>query len=200
MATSMAKKLMEDKADDLAEGAAGIVGYHMAKGFTELIDPKIEGNRLTLELPMIGGDSAGAMFVPMVGVLAAVAIPAFMKYIKKSKSSEASMMLHKLDMGARELLASGQPLPPSVGPTPDPMECFNGGSEKHAPNASHWENPTWTALQFSMDDPHYYSYEFVNKGDQYELRAYGDLDCDGALSTFILHSGSDDIIRDMELE
>ncbi len=49
-----------------------------------------------------------------------------------------------------------------------------------------WTHPTWTALNFSVDDAHAYSYQFeVNPdGQSFTARALGDLDCDGVYSTF----------------
>jgi hypothetical protein len=35
-----------------------------------------------------------------------------------------------------------------------------------------------------FSEPHYYSYEFVTRGNAFTIRAYGDLDGDGTLSTF----------------
>jgi hypothetical protein len=39
-------------------------------------------------------------------------------------------------------------------------------------------------LQFSVDDPHYYSYAYKVDGKKFTVSAYGDLDCDGEYSTF----------------
>ena len=53
-----------------------------------------------------------------------------------------------------------------------------------------WESdPTWASLGFSRAlDPQYYAYEYVSSGvgdsASFTVRAYGDLDCDGNLSTF----------------
>ena len=40
--------------------------------------------------------------VAIIGILAAVAIPAFMKYIKKSKTTEATTHVQKIYLGARQ--------------------------------------------------------------------------------------------------
>jgi hypothetical protein len=60
-----------------------------------------------------------------------------------------------------------------------------------ATDATLWNHPTWQALNFSIDDPHYYSYEYevVDGGEGYVVRAIGDLDCDGVVSTFELMGG-----------
>lgn len=192
MATNMAQQNMEASSDDFAEGAAGIMGYYMAKNFTSMLEPTIEGDELSLDFPFQSGGSTPMIFVAVTGVLAAVAIPAFMKYIKKSKAAEARMFLHKLFEGARMLSMEGKPLPASVGPTPPLGSCCQQG-EKCQPDPALWQHPSWQALQFAVMDPHYYSYEFVNQADSYAFKAYGDLDCDGMYSTFVMHSSSADL-------
>ena len=141
--------------------------------------------------------------VAIIGILAAVAIPAFMKYIKKSKSSEARSFLTKLRADLENHLLEHGALPPPAGPTPPLGACCRPGNDdgKCAPDPALWDHPTWRALHFSIDDPHRYSYQVVTEGGAiYAVRAYGDLDCDGAYATFTLASGSDDIAETDPLE
>lgn len=148
-------------------------------------------------------DSAVGGMVPAVaaiGVAAAVAIPAFIKYTKKSKTSEARALVKKMYDGGRAYYltptvarVSMDPVPPHFPPGSTAMTpplgtcCAQGG--KCAPDASLWDHPTWTALQFSVDDPHYYSYQYqVEPGGQvFTVRAVGDLDCDGDYATFEMY-------------
>ena len=64
--------------------------------------------------------------------------------------------------------------------------CTDGG--KCLPNSAIWTEPTWLALKFSMDDPHYYWYTFTSAGtvnsSEFSSAGNGDLDCDGVYSTF----------------
>lgn len=119
-----------------------------------------------------------------------------MEFIERSKTTEAREFVNKLYQGARAYYMDGsrgrgiQPMPPqfptvSVGPTPPLGECCRQGG-KCAPGASQWEHETWTALMFSVDDPHYYSYSYITKDPytEFTVRANGDLDCDGEYSTF----------------
>lgn len=148
-------------------------------------------------------DSAVGGMVPAVaaiGAAAAVAIPAFMKYTKKSKSSEAHVNVKKLYDGARayyldprvaagSLQASAPAFPSEATPVTPPLGtcCAQGG--KCQPDAALWTGPTWTALQFSIDDPHYYSYQYepAPDGQSFTVRALGDLDCDGVYATFEMY-------------
>ncbi len=121
--------------------------------------------------------------VAIIGILAAVAIPAFMKYIKKSKTSEAREFVKKIYDGARTYymdpnagdVTQFQPLPPQF-PTVDGLlatatptnwitgnPCCAAGDltlEKCAPNQTPWAAAVWVALQFSVDDPSYYAYRY----------------------------------------
>jgi type IV pilus assembly protein PilA len=163
--------------------------------------------------------------VAIIGILAAVAIPAFMKYIKKSKTSEARTHVQKIYAGAREYwmdrntakgaIQADSPQFPDVGGgsgrigyTADPGCCAmigSGGTEKCAPQQTLWDTDTWRALKFSMDDPHYYAYDYeVNVGGagmtdgshNFTAYAQGDLDCDGEFSEFSMYGVVDATFAD----
>ncbi len=129
-----------------------------------------------------------------IGIMAAVAIPAFMKYIRRAKTSEPKMNMRKMYDGAVSYYHTdhvtnlGEALPKqfpvSAATTPARTACVGGSSTKTIPAPGMWDAPTWRALNFSVDDPFYYRYEFVSDGKSFTARATGDLNCDGTLSTF----------------
>lgn len=135
--------------------------------------------------------------VSIIGILAAVAIPSFLNYIRKAKTAEAPQQIAKISNGARIYFLEdhgstpGVAIPPqfpaTVTVTPG-VTCCAGGIERCTPNPADWNDPTWQALQYSMEDPHYFRYEFISAGVSvdaaFTARAFGDLDCDGVLSTF----------------
>src|SRR5438477_587155 len=51
-----------------------------------------------------------------------------------------------------------------------------------------WQNPTWTSLNFSVDDPFYYQYAYNSGGTEgtstFRAGAYGDLDRNNIFSTY----------------
>jgi type IV pilus assembly protein PilA len=136
--------------------------------------------------------------VAIIGILAAVAIPAFMKYIRRSKTTEATMNIRKIfdssvsyfeeEHAARTGVVLPKQFPETTGPTPATTCCGNPG-DKCPPNATQWgTNATWNALNFSVDDPHYYWYTYAATGtgtsSAFTARANGDLNCNGTQSTF----------------
>lgn len=164
--------------------------------------------------------------VAIIGILAAVAIPAFMKYIKKSKTSEARQFVKKIYDGARSYymdrgvgkgigggtIAPQFPVEAATPTVPALGDCCAAG-DKCAPDATLWTDPSWVALQFSVDDPHYYSYTYATAAPatQFTARANGDLDCDGEYSTFEMYgvinstysdgpSGNAGLYRENDLE
>ncbi len=139
--------------------------------------------------------------VAIIGILAAVAIPAFMKYIRRSKTVEATMNVRKLfdssvsyfegehATSSGTLLARQFPDTQTWSPAAVNACCAaTGGKCNPATVAAVWRTATWTALNFSVDDPFYYSYEYLSGGTEgtstFSAEARGDLDCDGTTSLF----------------
>jgi hypothetical protein len=142
----------------------------------------------------IGAICVGFLFW---GILAAIAIPSFLNYMNKAKSSEATFSVDRMFQGAAtywdaehvgpngELVTHR--LPPSTDWTPATSCCEQAGGKgkcSAAANESAWSTPTWKALDFAMLDNFYYQYRFVVEGDVAYFQAQGDLDCDGTFSLF----------------
>ncbi|MBT8493753.1 MAG: prepilin-type N-terminal cleavage/methylation domain-containing protein [Deltaproteobacteria bacterium] len=122
----------------------------------------------------------------IIALLSSVAIPAFVGYLKKAKSAEATSLLQKLYAGSRIYYLENRQFPEAAAITPALGTCCISGGDKCAPLASQWTDATWVALQFSVDDPHYYVYQYTTDDvrTNFYVRAFGDLDCDGEFSTF----------------
>src|ERR1700746_3190341 len=103
--------------------------------------------------------------VAIIGILAAVAIPAFMKYIRRSKTTEALMNVRKLYDSSVSYFETDhsdvtghlmiRKFPSSVGWTPPQGGACAETGQKFDPNthAAKWKVPEWAALNFSVDDP-----------------------------------------------
>lgn len=161
-----------------------------------------QGGRPIEMLVGIGLSMTSSMLssTPLVGVLAAVAIPAFMKYIRRSKASEATMYLYQLRTSALAYYSqarkdkAGKALPPTFPCanmgwicSPKAKPCHKGQTKFKA-NPKHWQHACWKQLRFSIPSSHYYRYCYRSAGQgesaSFTIRAQGDLDCDTRLSTF----------------
>ena len=138
--------------------------------------------------------------VAILGLLAAVAIPAFSRAVRRTKTSEAVVNLRRMFDGAvtsfqsDEVNRTGQGLagtfPTATEPTPGIDACCNHDASRGIcpGNASNFSHPSWHELQFAVTDPHYFWYEFASAGQgataRFTARASGNLDCDEMHSTF----------------
>ena len=147
--------------------------------------------------------------VAILGILAAVAIPAFIKYMTRAKTSEATQGLKAMHDGAisyfgaahatigTDAILFAKCVPGSVGWTPD---AFPAAGQKHPAEdyiESFAADDNWEALNFAMNDDFYYSYSFNNAlsgcgsdgcscepGGSVVLNASADLDDDASSSMF----------------
>jgi prepilin-type N-terminal cleavage/methylation domain-containing protein len=123
--------------------------------------------------------------VAIVGVLAAVAIPTFQKYVKKSKSPEAKLNVERMYYGGKAYYEATQNFVLRASSlVPATRACAGAGlPQRHA--ASAWvDSPTWEALSFEMNDPFFLQYDYIGTPTSMQAIGRGDLDCDTVLSTF----------------
>jgi len=138
--------------------------------------------------------------VAIIGILASIAVPAFVRNARKAKTSEAQVHVRKIFGASRTYIIeehydiSGSMIraqfPNSVAATPAGTCCAGPGNKCLDP-AGTWSDQSWQVLHFSLDDPHYFRYEYESTGagtagvaSKFTARALGDLNCDGRLSTF----------------
>ena len=108
--------------------------------------------------------------------------------IAHRRAEEAKNLASYLaDRVALAVAQTGKVPPLAAGPTPRPTCCEQGG--ECSPDAKLWDAPGWRALQFSIDGPFRYTYEYVpdESGASAVVRATGDLDCDGHPALYELH-------------
>ena len=135
--------------------------------------------------------------VAIIGILAAVAIPAFSKYIKKSRTAEATQTLNKLWQGsvayyeADHNNATGgilnKQFPASA--VSETKCCTQPGMKCPGGNVLYDTDLTWTSLNFSLAEGHYYRPLYsggagTGTGSTFTAEAEGDLDCDNVLAQF----------------
>ncbi len=153
--------------------------------------------------------------VAIIGMLSGVAVPSFAKYVKRTKTTEAVMNIRRIFdnsityyfsdhvTSAGDILTAQFPAGES-GPGPDfstqftpPIgSCCVGGAtsgrpQKCDPAKDNWNaKPAWSALEFRVDDPHWFSYisgwdgDGKSVGAGHYASAGADLDCDGNFSVY----------------
>jgi type IV pilus assembly protein PilE len=118
--------------------------------------------------------------VAIIGILAAVAIPAFMDYMKKSKKTEASLQLNKIAKNSKaEYITNASYV---VGTSDDQPATFPCGAKQQGV----WTNATWMALDFQIDEPGLFQYKYTGTSSSATATATGDLDCDTTKISYTL--------------
>lgn len=141
--------------------------------------------------------------VAIIGILAAIAIPAFTRYVKKSRTAEAVGHLNKMWSGSityymsdfttigdnAVAIALPKQFPGPAGAyEQDPDCCGQSGGRCPGGSAVWASDPVWVALKFALADPHSYipSYQGSGTGPEskFTASAWGNLNCDSVLSQF----------------
>ena len=143
--------------------------------------------------------------VAIIGILAAVAIPAFINYMRRAKTSEATVNIDRIYEGGIEYFEAEHvergvdgsiaqhclPVSTEWSPTtraPNEEKYLAGNTAV----LEGWETDSWKSLDFAMGDNFYYQYRFVYTGascpaetdDLMYARARGNLDGDSECSLF----------------
>ena len=160
--------------------------------------------------------------VAIMGILAAVAIPAFIRYIQRAKTSEATSNVQKIysgavayydaehvkqGFGADTILSRRFPgdtitasdwcpnptgKPPAGKKTSEPQACWT--------NSIASQGMVWKALDFSVADHNYYQYRYIttayDSAPAFRGVARGDLDGDNNSFSLFERSGYADTASD----
>jgi Tfp pilus assembly protein PilE len=129
------------------------------------------------------------IFVAIIGILAAVAIPAFMDYMKKSKTSEATLQLNKIMKNDKIYFITYAGFQPTSGATLPPSNaCAFSSTTGHMPVTTAWAADSgWLALDFQIDEPNLFNYTYTGGSTTAKATALGDLDCDTISITYTLN-------------
>lgn len=150
--------------------------------------------------------------VAIIGVLVALALPAFLNYFRRAKTAEVGPNLRNMFTGAvtyynsengtRGLAAAGvtttahcivSPVSPNIG-------AATLSDQKQNITALVSAEPSMRAINFTLGDPVYYAYGFTSTPgcgavdsagmELYDFQAQGDLNGDSTTSTYELLAGA----------
>jgi type IV pilus assembly protein PilA len=129
--------------------------------------------------------------VAIIGILAAVAIPAFMDYMKRSKKTEAALQLNKIGKNAKRVYSETSAYVAGTAtrlPTrPGSGGCCGGPNNHCAPvPAAFAAEATWKQLDFQIDEPSLFVYDYTGTAAVFTATATGDLDCDNTEIVYTL--------------
>jgi hypothetical protein len=105
----------------------------------------------------------------------------------KIRAREAEQLIGVIADKVEQHVAVTGRVPGTAAPLTPQLACCEQGGQCQ-PDAATWAAPGWKELEFSIDDPYRYAYEYTPdpNGQSATVRAVGNLDCDNALSTYEL--------------
>ena len=133
--------------------------------------------------------------VAIIGILAAIAIPAFTGSARKAKNSEAMLQLNRLGKGAKSYHNAQTSFPQGIAavlPGANGSAC-TGPGKKFAVDSTWAADSSWVSLGFQIDEPNLFTYHYTSSDPSIATAlAVGDIDCDGTLITYTLDLGTSD--------
>ena len=127
--------------------------------------------------------------VAIIGVLAAIAIPKFLDYMKKAKRTEAEVHLVAIAKAADSSFIENAFYPQGVQGATPAVPCCDQPGKLCAVAPAEWNGvPMWDQLGFEMTQPYRFQYDYSSAAPSaYEAHAIGDLDCDGVAIAYTMN-------------
>ena len=149
--------------------------------------------------------------VAIIGILAAVAIPMFLDYMKKAKAIEPFGQLNAIGKMQKSLYGERGSFTPGVAArlpvnaaAPPGLDCCGGRGGGHGvpgptnigkctgDAAGFAADPQWKAMDFSLDEESSYQYAYSSAASNaFTANAFGDIDCNGVEAVFRLAGSID---------
>ena len=158
-------------------------------------DGELGGNGVALAAVILSGLS-----VPMMGIVAGIAVPNFVRYSLRSKAAEVRMLMPSIvsaQMVAKEKYGRYLAAAPSASTVGSQKQFW--GPQPCDPGCA-YDNPSactsFDCLELTMPEEVYFSYacEVSSDGANFTCAALGDLDGNGTPSLFVYGTGSGQIV------
>ncbi len=192
-----ARQMDDEQAKTVSDTFTSILGNARLAGIALRLEDE------TLALGPAGVSEGGWSGGTMIGILAAIAIPQFHKYLALAKAAEARANLRQMRESAMVFLLTDR-VDPKTGKLAAPrfpqttvvtpgVSCCDpavdrDGDQRCDADPTPWQQVGWQELGFQPDGQHSFRYRFESAGTgdaaSFVASAYGDLDCDGIQSTF----------------
>lgn len=106
----------------------------------------------------------------------------------KNRAREAEELCSAIADKVEQRVSLTGHVPPTAAPLSPGVSCCEQGGQCKV-DLDNWSAPGWKELEFSIDDPHRFQYEYVPdpSGLAATVRAVGNMDCESAASTYELH-------------
>lgn len=141
--------------------------------------------------------------IGLLGIIVSLSIPAYERYLRRSKIAEATDSLRRISDGVfayvrvAQRSERGEELPRTF-PQSQKQTPASGTQRMHPGcrypvNLAAWNLDTWAALAFEMNQPAYFDYGYVatndrtqvNPQDSLTIYAQGDLGCSGETALYV---------------
>ena len=192
-----ARQMDDESAKSLSDSFTAILGSARLAGVALRLEDE------TLALGPAGVTEGGWSGGTMIGLLAAIAIPQFHRYLTLAKAAEARANIKQIKelavvfwltdhVDPRTGKLAAPRFPQTTLLTPGVSCCDpavdRDGDQRCDADPTQWQQIGWQELGFEPDGQQRYRYRFESAGTgdgaSFVASAYGDLDCDGSQSTF----------------
>lgn len=186
--TEQAKQHATENQGNLLEGVAAILAAHYVRRANNVLKPKVEGQLLSIEMPIAVGDPA--ILAAIAGIGAAIAVPIFARSKQRAKTAEARVQLARMVDAAvayfneesATIVAVGAPpkaMPPHQCPNdgtlsgesgitpPLSLDCSAGPGGRCIPATATRGNPGYYDLKTWTDNPVWEALNFQQEQGHY---------------------------------
>jgi hypothetical protein len=130
----------------------------------------------------------------VVGIVGVLVVGCTDEHRRSSRRGEAEINLDAIKKAVKAQVADrGGFVEGEVLRSPDLPCCDSERKDRKCEvRPAIWEHRIWQALDFRLDEPHYFRYSYEGALDHFVARAVGDLDCDDTEITYVLEGDFND--------